>query len=542
MRNIFRNFASVKTQISILILAVALLLTVAAGCRRATHHELERAEAMTPSAPEASVALLESIPTATLSTADRALHALLLTQARYKCGADEASDTLISLASEHYDATSDKRRRMLAHFYHGFILHNARRSTESVNHLLTAQALARELADTFHMAMVSNTLSHLHQVNYNSDDALRYARETYELFKARGEDIYTIEALYSLAVATNNVFDHREALRLATSATRLALEAGDTALAVNSMRVEANSLMMLDSTARAFSIYRKIISYPPTSESIMDYSNMAHCAFMSQRADEADSIIDVYLASGVAPTEIPAEFWTRRRDYEAAYAAEKQYSTYLDSLLALTSCQEVSGAEVSWSQHRFREAERARRFYFIVATGCLLLLLAVVLVAVLVMRLKNAREGQLLTQLSQLASVQTAERRRLLDKYFADTNAIFTRYISAPAGKMRIGDLRCQLDSDLRHFLSSPDLEEQLMSVANHYHPSVMERFDSALPTATPDNRLMFLLYACGFDTTVICLFLRCDQQAVYTRKSRLRAQLRQLPSPLGEQLLSVFG
>ena len=93
-----------------------------AGCTSKSDLEADRAmeiaETVMEEHPDSALTILEAIPTEDLSgERRRALHALLLTQARDKNYIDQTSDTLISPAVAYFDTSDDAYHRMLAHFY-----------------------------------------------------------------------------------------------------------------------------------------------------------------------------------------------------------------------------------------------------------------------------------------------------------------------------------------------------------------------------------------------------------------------------------------
>ena len=89
---------------------IAILTALLAACTEKTDYNtlLVRADSLMNLHPDSALHMLESISTDSLSTkADRAYHALLLTQARDKNYMVQTDDSLIQVAVRYYDTHED---------------------------------------------------------------------------------------------------------------------------------------------------------------------------------------------------------------------------------------------------------------------------------------------------------------------------------------------------------------------------------------------------------------------------------------------------
>ncbi len=107
----------------IYIVATMVALSIGlSGCTSTTDREADSnmkiAESVMEERPDSALAILEAIlPERLNGERLRALHALLLTQARDKNYIDQTSDTLISRAVAYFDRSNDAYHRMLSHYY-----------------------------------------------------------------------------------------------------------------------------------------------------------------------------------------------------------------------------------------------------------------------------------------------------------------------------------------------------------------------------------------------------------------------------------------
>ena len=105
------------------------------ACNGANHHAdhaIAKAETLMVQKPESALALLQSIdPSAISGDRRRALHALLLSQARHKNWIDEESDTLILQAVNYFSTVDEPHYAMLANYYEGHIQANIKEYANS---------------------------------------------------------------------------------------------------------------------------------------------------------------------------------------------------------------------------------------------------------------------------------------------------------------------------------------------------------------------------------------------------------------------------
>ena len=99
-----------------------LLATLCMGCGgRVTMHQLEQLEAQLDTAPDVVRLALDSISLSELNGEARALHAILRTQADYKCYVPLTTDTLIRYATDYYNRNRKNYRAAMAWYSLGCV-------------------------------------------------------------------------------------------------------------------------------------------------------------------------------------------------------------------------------------------------------------------------------------------------------------------------------------------------------------------------------------------------------------------------------------
>ena len=519
------------------IIALAALVMLL-SCRHgqgAARALLDRAEALTPSRPDSALALLESIPATSLHPGEEtALHALLLTQARYKCMYDETDDSLIRIATSWYDTHRDTRHRMLANFYLGYILMNRGSYGESVRHMLLAEDLATQLKDTFQMAMANRCLEMLNNNSKNYANALGYAKKTYELMKeSRGMDCYTLEAMGELALSYNNAGNPSEACRIAGTIIDSAILMNDTVLMLTGLRVKATSQMQAKQYGRAIGSYRNVISLRPDAVAENDLYNYIFCALMNNDKALADSIVMNF--GECSETEVvPDLYWIEKGNISKAYQSALNQVSFYDEEFKRMAIQEVSWADSEYHRRKVDEAiaQRNRMTIYIIVIGCVLFSAVIYILAMT--KIRKARTLELMAVINSLS----AEKNILIEKHFQRTNQLCD-HLHAKSAKIDIDSLKNQLKSDLRDFCGESD--DELLASANLKHPDMLARFDIEFKDMNPNDRRLFIYHLCGFSSMTMSVFFGCNIQSVYTRKSRLKSKISESESPHKDEYLKIL-
>ena len=115
-----------KMWIYILLLFSLVELWSLGGCGGHPHYDtrLTAADNLLKQDMDSTLTLLEAINLGSLGNeADRAYHALLLTEARYRCYIPATSDSLINVALDYYERHGEEREKLTrAYIYKGAVI------------------------------------------------------------------------------------------------------------------------------------------------------------------------------------------------------------------------------------------------------------------------------------------------------------------------------------------------------------------------------------------------------------------------------------
>ncbi len=166
---------------TLLVLSFCLgILLLCHSCRRekaATYPTLLTADSIMWTNPDSALLLLEQIPSPQdLRGADRALYALLLTQARYKSCVLLKNDSLIRIAVDYYEGSREQELLAKSYFYRGCVHMEQKELPEAIDLYLKALDLMLESNDSIFLAMLYSHLGNC----YNEQDLYSTARDMYK--------------------------------------------------------------------------------------------------------------------------------------------------------------------------------------------------------------------------------------------------------------------------------------------------------------------------------------------------------------------------
>ncbi|WP_455602037.1 tetratricopeptide repeat protein [Bacteroides rodentium] len=165
-----------------LLLAFSFFLAASVLCQSckeettAARPMLVAADSMMWSNPDSALLVLEQIPASReLQGEERALYALLLTQARYKSCVPLKDDSLIRIAVNYYKGGREKERLAQAYFYQGCVYVENEELPKAISLYLKSLELMPEKNNPIFMAMVYSHLGNC----YNEQDLHSTARDMY---------------------------------------------------------------------------------------------------------------------------------------------------------------------------------------------------------------------------------------------------------------------------------------------------------------------------------------------------------------------------
>ena len=152
--------------------------------------------------PDSALSILESISSPQkLPRADRALYALLLTQARHKNFIALGDDSLIKTAVEYYGDKKKSVRAAKAHYYWGATYGEKGYTSFAVDEYLTAIRLM-PVRDEF-LAMIYDNLADCYEKDDLYDIAIEAYRQAYQILEGGSQQTYPLRGIARICLLQN---------------------------------------------------------------------------------------------------------------------------------------------------------------------------------------------------------------------------------------------------------------------------------------------------------------------------------------------------
>lgn len=579
--------------LSLIMSMLAAFALALSGCTESeTARSLDRAEAVMEEHPDSALAILGAIPSADVnSSADRALHALLLTQAQIKNGHIVDNDSLINIAVRHYSDRDDSPRLMKSLFYKAQVEYNRGDMAAAIVPAIRARELATEFNDSYWRAKAAELMADIYSVTHYKSEAVKYTEEAAEHYKKAGKARNHLFALCDLAVVrSNDGVDDNKNIALLDSVRRIAInEPADTTLIVYADRTLFGMYVDSGRNDEAHRILEEMLSlkshYFPDSE---QYSYMSRLATNDGNDEEALQIIKT-ANDEATNTSQKVHVYVFYRDYHKSKGMSREAEAYTDSILTLqnTEVAAVLKQSVVSAQRDFftaraeKEADKAR--LSAMTASALGILLAAVCIGFLLyyrekMRRKKAEietmmlEAQSLSaQLDEkdeslqsainelnktrndlkelsitvsdkdsLLKTQTLLTNSILEKRFQTLNALSKDYLtltnqSSPRTGI-VSDFKKELD-----IMANPESQAELERIVNNKHQGIITRLRNQLPKIKDQDIFFLTLIAAGVSRNAICIITKNKQANYYNKCSRLRRKIENSDSTDKQEFLDTI-
>lgn len=196
-----KYMTTIKTLLT-LVMTMAMLL----GCHHGTANydsRLTRADSLMATAPDSALHLLEAMDPGRLGTeGDRAYHALLLSQARYRCYEVATSDSLINIALNYYERHAGEREKLTrAHIYKGGVMEELGQPDEAMVHYKQAMAIAAP-DDYFNQGYARLRIGKTYQDNAVADSSdIIYLKGALRCFEHVSDSFYIMSSCAALGLS-----------------------------------------------------------------------------------------------------------------------------------------------------------------------------------------------------------------------------------------------------------------------------------------------------------------------------------------------------
>lgn len=276
----------------------------------------------------------------------QARYALVYTRGQYKNYDDAASDSLISLAVQYYEANGTTSEKFYAYLYQGLVQYFLRDYYRSSTSLLRALANAQDVEDHYSRGQMFTYLSLINGALQCSEEEM-YARQAAQEYQAAELQVYYLNALSLVAQAKLHKADFESCRIVLDSVLTEANICQAPDIIREALILKAHYEVLIDSLSLAESTYMQLANDYGFSRTSSDLGNLALIALHNQDLPTATD----YLTSAEESLRSPSDtivflinsmdFYRRTNDdtkliccqdsllryYEQLYSMERSHAT-----------------------------------------------------------------------------------------------------------------------------------------------------------------------------------------------------------------------
>ena len=239
------------------ILLITIIFLPFSACKD-TPAILIKAEQQMETAPDSALQLLKTTHLDNFHLpSDKALYALLYSQALDKNEIKIESDSLITLASDYYDE-SEPKRAGYAWFYHSRVANNCGDANEQAIYLLKAQEYAEKIKDNRLLGLVYGDKGIMYNKQLQRDSSICYYKLSWNSFNAIKDTRNSIINLICIGNQYITIPDYNRALHSYLIAEKLAKQINDIIIISYVYRSLGSFYLKLKMYDKSLYFYRKV--------------------------------------------------------------------------------------------------------------------------------------------------------------------------------------------------------------------------------------------------------------------------------------------
>ena len=492
------------------ILYLLLVWVVMLGCSDPKHitEPLHRAEALMNEEPDSAWAVLNTVsPDEMGQNRNRALYALLYTQAQDKTYQDETNDSLISVAVDYYRHTDDVRHKFLSFYYKGRVHFNAQDYQNATLCYMEAEQLVDVVGDDYLAGLLYAEMGRIYRLYFDYPKSLEAYQMAANYYEETGKILHRNYMWYNLSSIYRNINKYDESEKLLRNVLNSEKEVNDKGLlelclgnlvmlCIEEKRfLEAQDLYAeLESITEGYGSATFMGSLAEMHISVGDFKRAKQCLEKGWlRAKSSTDSINLYVSS--------AELYSGEGEGELAYRELLRGVTLQNNEAkqalqqpVLTAQRDFLSEKLEFEAYKLQMEKRLRILYILLFS-----FIIVVVVYFLGRKLKKEKEKarKTIDELNREMLQRDKESRHKITTLLAELE---NKDKSTSAS---ISDLRCELqkqEEDYHRYIQEAEkLQYSLEERLSHKAVLVAELFKSWFASM---SKLMLILIQNGKEET----------------------------------------
>ena len=496
-----------------------LLTVLVAGCSHNADRRLVLADTLMWTAPDSSLAILNDINRDSLtSKEDLAYHALLLTQAQFRCNGNCSSDSLINFALDYYSDNHNREHYTRSLIYKGAYYEERNSPVEAIKWYKHAEINA-DSTDYRNLAQINMRMGVLYYENYASNnlDLERFKRAYY--FYEKLDDKHNVVSSLLMSGNVLRISNTKEADSCYEQAQSIALGLKDT-LSLYSILLNKAILCLNDSSYQEAKV-NMIKAFSLNTNSIENY----HYFIISQayaKLGLVDSAV-FYLAKGEKLSLTSYDSLMRYKtlkdisvakgDYVKANQYDRIYYRLSDSLEHNNEKYSLIKLETDFNTNN--ATNKSKRISFLNKTIYYLISLFLIVLSIFILcYIKKKKDYKRL--ISDLRNENFSKYEELMkyvsefDNHFGNTMSLKLKaFEDIMSGAYH--EQEDYLSTQVAHKITPiPDSDKTfwngLLSYLNLEYDNVMDNIRNEYPKLTDSDANFIALMCCGFSDTAIAV------------------------------------
>ena len=495
------------------------------------------ADSLMETCPDSALSILESITCPQkMPRADRALYALLLTQARHKNYIALEDDSLIKTAVDYYGDKKKSLRAAKAHYYWGATYREMGYTSFAVEEYLTAIRLM-PVRDEF-LAMIYDNLADCYEKDDLYDIAIEAYRQAYQILEGESQQTYPLRGIARICLLQNKkdsaLFYYQKALDYASAEQDSSLIGAlyhDLAMAYSEKKdyIQADKYV-----SKAIMIQgQDAVNVCLSKAQIMLNLNKLDSAsyFYSKNVDQLDIYGKAVYYDGMY------QIAKKRGEWKTATENIDAYKILYDSIQFITDNEELNRLmdKHQLEEHKRLLSEHTKMLIFSLITAFFLLMIICVFCFMWNDRKRKKRFIALQRELTQkrvdtmlLKEEEASESNKEdLDKKRSE---LTEQQIQLCISVLKTTDCYDQLEAlekaTPKQLLAMRSLRKDIRSTISNAFVDVMMNLKERYPALTGDDIFYCVLSLLCCSKTVMMELMDATSDALKTRKNRIKNKM----------------
>ncbi len=553
-------------------LIILLLLLAVVSCSRHSRvsETLAHAEAVMEEHPDSALPILQAVPDSALVTdRDRALQALLLSQALDKNYIDITSDSLINIALDYFRDHND-RYEMLSNYYYAKVTSNAEEYTKSTFAILKAKELSEKMKDTLFIARSNEVLADLYFSNFDFENEIKHRKIAIKNYHDINRTLSELYANIDLSLAYTQNGQPSTAIEVLEDIDSL-MDTSKTQLYKAYLEAYIYPCILIKEYTLATDISELLIKLYGTE----DYSSNTYCE-LSELYLRANNIqkakyflnksIDKYPNTKSSTNVLLQllEIYKYTNDIPSILSMIDSVQDAQNNYAKTIVNQQISNSERDYYNQKAFESDKkeslAKRNSVIVSLVATIIIIVTIFLY-LYQRTKNRNmkleiennlyrlkelEGNLWQKdsLYKESSQALKEMRRTIEDLFHQKFEIinsFSHYFDSDNRHEENAVIVYRNINKLLSQFCDKDSIKKLEKIVDDYQNGMMTRFHVLFPNLPESQYRMVLYIFLGFTPSTISIFLNIPKNNFYVYRSRLKKLLNESKKEIPTDIKKYF-